>query len=51
MELYYGLVDTLVTHANKEGSGLTPLSGDGRGYMPPLFKTKKQVKGVNKTVS
>ena len=33
-----GLVDTLVTHANKEGFGLTPLSGDRRGYMPPLLK-------------
>ena len=30
----------LVTHANKEGVGLTPLSGDRRGYTPPLLKTK-----------
>ena len=36
-----GLVDTLVTHANKEGFGLTPLSGDRHGYMPPLLKTKQ----------
>ena len=37
-----GLVDTLVTHANKEGFGLTPLSGDCGGYMPPLLKTKQK---------
>ena len=36
-----GLVDTLVTHTNIEGFGLTPLSGDRRGYMPPLLKTKQ----------
>ena len=24
-----------------EGFGLTPLSGDRRGYMPPLLKTKQ----------
>ena len=35
-----GLVDTLVTHANIKGFGLTPLSGDCRGYMPPLLETK-----------
>ena len=35
-----GLVDTLVTHANIKGFGLTPLSGDCRDYMPPLLKTK-----------
>ena len=35
-----GLVVTLVTHTNKEGFGLTPLSGDRRGYMPSLLKTK-----------
>ena len=35
-----GLVDTLVTHANMKGFGLTPLSGDQRGYMPPQLKTK-----------
>ena len=34
-----GLVDTLVTHI--KGFGLTPLSGDPRGYMPPLLKTKQ----------
>ena len=38
-----GLVNTLVTHANKEGFGLTPVSGDRRGYMPPLLKTKKHI--------
>ena len=32
----------LVTIANKEGFGLTPLSGDRRDYMPPLLKKKKQ---------
>ena len=32
----------LVTHANIKGFGLTPLSEDRRGYMPPLLKTKKQ---------
>ena len=38
-----GLVDTLVTHANKEGFGLTPLSGDRRCYnMPPLLKIKQK---------
>ena len=37
-----GLVDTLVTHANIKGFGLTPLSGDRRGYMPPLLKTKNK---------
>ena len=35
-----GLVDMLVTHANKEGFGLTPLSREPCGYMPPLLKTK-----------
>ena len=39
-----GLVDMLVTHANKEGFGLTPLSGDHRGYMPPLLKTNQVMK-------
>ena len=43
--LRLGLVDTLVTHANIKGFGLTPLSGDRRGYMPPLLKTK-QNKGI-----
>ena len=38
-----GLVDTLVTHANKEGFGLTPLSEDHCGNMPPLLKTKKHI--------
>ena len=37
-----GLVDTLVTHANIKGFGLTPLSGDCRGYMSPLLKTKQR---------
>ena len=37
-----GLVDTLVTHANKEGFGLTPLFGDCRGYKPPLLQTKQK---------
>ena len=37
-----GLVNTLVTHANIEGFGLTPLSGGRRGYMPPLLKTKTE---------
>ena len=41
-----GLVNTLVTQANKEGFGLTPLSGDRRGYMPPLLKTKQNY-GLN----
>ena len=35
-----GLVDTLVTHANMKGFGLTPLFGDRRGFMPPQLKTK-----------
>ena len=39
-----GLVDTLVTHTNIEGFGLTPLTGDRRGYMPPLLKTKTKAK-------
>ena len=37
------LVYTLVTHANIKGFGLTPLSGDCRGYMPPLLKTKTRI--------
>ena len=37
-----GLVNTLVTHANMKGFGLTPLFGDCRGYMPPQLKTNKQ---------
>ena len=36
-----GLVDTLVTHANMKGLGLTPLFGDRRGFMPPQLKTNK----------
>ena len=36
-----GLVDTLVTHANMKGLGLTPIFGDRRGFMPPQLKTKK----------
>ena len=35
-----GLVDTLVTHANMKGLGLTPLFRDRRGFMPPQLKTK-----------
>ena len=34
------LVDTLVTHANMKGLGLTLLFGDHRGYMSPQLKTK-----------
>ena len=33
-----GLVNTLDTHANMKGFGLTPLYGDRRGYMPPQLK-------------
>ena len=33
-----GLVDTLVTHANIKGFGLTPLSGACHGYMPSRFQ-------------
>ena len=33
-------VDTLVTHANMKGFGLTLLFGDHRGFMPPQSKTK-----------
>ena len=40
--LRLGLVETLVTHANIKGFGITPLSGDCRGYMPTLLKTKHQ---------
>ena len=36
-----GLVDTLVTHANMKGLGLTPSLGDRRGFMPPQLKTKQ----------
>jgi cold shock CspA family protein len=36
-----GLVDTLVTHANTKGFGLTFLSRDLRGFMPPKLKTKQ----------
>ena len=36
-----GLVDTLVTHANMKGLGLTPLFGDRHGFMPPQLKTTK----------
>ena len=39
-----GLVDTLVTHANIKGIALTPLSGDRRGYTPPLLKTKTKAR-------
>ena len=34
-----GLVDTLVTHANTKGFGLTSLSGVSHA-MPPQFKKK-----------
>ena len=33
-----GLVDTLVTHANTKGFGLTSLSGVSHGFMPPQLK-------------
>ena len=41
-----GLVDTLVTHANMKGFGLTPLFGDRRGYMPPQVKNKRNKTNV-----
>ena len=31
---------------NIKGFGLTPLSGDRRGYMPPLLKTKQRLLGL-----
>ena len=34
-----GLVDTLVTHAKIKGFGLTTLSGDRPGFMPPLLNS------------
>ena len=37
-----GLVDTLVTHSNMKGFGLTPLFQDRRGYMHPQLKKQKQ---------
>ena len=38
-----GLVNTLVTHTNIEGFGLTPLSRDRPGYMPLLkFENNKK---------
>ena len=37
-----GLVDTLVTHANMKGFGLTPLFEDRRSFMPPQLKTKQK---------
>ena len=37
-----GLVNTLVTHANKKVFGLASLSGAHRGYMPPRLKTKQK---------
>ena len=36
-----GLVNTLGTHANTKGFGLTSLSGVRRGFMPPQLKTKQ----------
>ena len=38
-----GPVDRLVTHTNIDGFGLTPLSGDHCGYMPPLLKIKTKL--------
>ena len=38
------LVDTLVTHANTKGFGGTFLSGARGGYMPPLLKTKTDMR-------
>jgi len=35
-----GLADTLVTHANMKGLGLTSLFGDRRGFMLPQLNTK-----------
>ena len=43
-----GLVNTLVTHANTKGFGLTSLSGVGHCFMPPQLKTKQNKKTVNK---
>ena len=43
-----GLVDTLVTHANMKGLGLTPLFRDCHGFMPPQLKTnKKQSRAIS----
>ena len=36
-----GLINTLVTHANMKGLGLTHLFRDLHGFMPPLLKTKQ----------
>ena len=36
-----GLVDTLVTHANTKGFGLTSLSGVRHDFMLPQLKTKQ----------
>ena len=38
----YGLVDTLVTHANTKWFDLTSLSGVRRGFLPPQLKTKQK---------
>ena len=38
MLTYECIVPTLI-----KGFGLTPLSGDHRGYMPPLLKTKQNI--------
>ena len=37
-----GLVNTLVTHANKKEFDLASLSGAGLGYMPPQLKKKQK---------
>ena len=40
-------METLIIHANKEGFGLTTLSGDSCGYMPPLLKIKTKTSFLN----
>ena len=42
MLTYECIVPTLI-----KGFGLTPLSGDHRGYMPPLLKTKTNMNKTN----
>ena len=44
-----GLVDTLVSHANMKGLGLTPLFGDRPGFMPSQLKTKQSFWQSNAT--
>jgi len=41
-----GLVDTLVTHANTKGFGLTSMSGVRRDFMLPQLKTKNELKNL-----